>query len=122
MTGKEEGLLLHPSLSLKEHLSKFPDVIVVVGNIKCGEVAMVEVSQKIIDNIIKWFNEHEKLFGETVSQIQDEIDSLTMERERKIGEVPKEAFIICGMEGEITGLETAKALLVSPSTPMEVKE
>lgn len=55
--------------------------------------------------------EIEKEVKNTVSQIQDEIDSLTRERERKIGEIPKESYIICEMEGEIVGLKTAKALL-----------
>lgn len=57
MTEKKEGLLLHPSLSLEEHLSKFPDTF----HKRCG------YTHKEME---EWRKEHEKLLEAKVSQIQ----------------------------------------------------
>ena len=66
MTGKEEGLLLHPSLSLEEHLSKFP---------LCKD-CQFSYSPSFVCNMRekcptqRWFKIQEKAFAQVVSQIQ----------------------------------------------------
>ena len=113
MTGKEEGLLLHPSLSLEEHLSKRPSHEWMINNL--DKIEVVEW----------WFREHEKLFRAKVSQIQDAFD----EGKNKYGHYwiydgPDYArsrceHVISLYEEETIPKIRAKVLelLVSPSTP-----
>ena len=107
MTGKEEGLLLHPSLQkklsdLRESIKKIPNEVYRLGY----DCALRKIQEDV---------------SEVVSQLQDRIDKLVQDRNR----VPlKTLSRILELEWAhvlITG-ETYKVLLVSPSTPMEVKE
>lgn len=65
-----KGLLLHPSLSLEEHLSKFP---------LCND-CQFSYSPSFVCNVRekcpaqRWFKEYEKLCKAKVSQIQDVFD------------------------------------------------
>ena len=64
------GLPLHPSLSLEEHLSKFPswdDKLYWTAQ-KTKEFKALRYSL----DCLAWFKEHEKLFKAKVSQIQDQ--------------------------------------------------